>query len=132
MTEIGTIAAVAIALVGAWAADRWIRRRIWGKKSIEELLGILADAKWRKWELALRELRRRGHDISSTIKPLAARLLSDSAWERSAARIVLMNVYPETRFLLKNYHSEDDEPTRRKALESFFAKYNLGVEQRVV
>ena len=128
----GTIAVVAIALVAAWAADRWIRRQIWGKKSTEELLGILADAEWRKWELALRELRRRGLDLSSSIKPLAARLLSESKWERAAARIVLMNVYPETRSLLKNYHAEDDEPTRRKALEAFYAQYGLGVGQRAV
>lgn len=128
----GTIAVIAIALVAAWAADRWIRRQIWGKKSTEELLGILTDAEWRKWELALRELQRRGQDISSTIRPLAARLLSESKWERAAARIVLMNVYPETRSLLENYHSEEDEATRRKALEAFFAKYNVGFGQHAV
>jgi hypothetical protein len=128
----GTIAVIAIALVAAWVADRWIRRRVWGKKSTEELADILTGAEWRKWELALRELQRRGHDTSPTIKPLATRLLSGSKWERTAARIVLMNVYPETRPFLKNYDSEGDEATRRKSLEAFFAKYNVSAGQRAV
>jgi hypothetical protein len=113
-----------VVLLAAWGLDSWRRNRIWRAKPIEELLGIVAGHDWRRWELALGELKRRGHDIAGAIPGLAGRLLSESKWERAAARIVLMNVYPETRPLLKSYRASDDESTRRKALEPFFAKFN--------
>jgi hypothetical protein len=100
---VSTIAVVVIVLVAAWGADRWRRRRIWGSKSTEELLVILSGPEWRKWELALEELRRRGYDASGAVAALARRFSSESKWERATARIVLMNIYPDTRAFLKDY-----------------------------
>jgi hypothetical protein len=117
------IAVVAIVLFAAWGVDRWRNRLVWGKKSAEELSIIISGAEWRKWELALEEFKRRGHDATAAVSLVGGRLLSESHWERSAARMVLMKVYPETRPLLKEYRPTDDDPTRRKVLAPFFAEY---------
>jgi flagellar biogenesis protein FliO len=120
---ISQLAVIAAILVAAWLVDRWRRRRIWGRKSAEELLAILRAADWRYWQLALVELQRRRHAIVPAVAALARHLLDGTRMQRIAARMALMKACAETRPYLQDYRTSEEEPARRQALQPLLAKY---------
>src|SRR6202008_2224565 len=100
-----TIAILAVAFVAAWFFDRGRERRLWGAKSKDDLVAVLVGAEWHHWELALEELKRRGEDLETALRRLSIHLLFGQPSEGRAAQIALMNIYPETRALLKSYRA---------------------------
>ena len=121
MSQLAVIAAI---LVAAWLLDRWRRRRIWGRKSAEELIALLRAADWRYWQLALVEVQRRRLAISPAVAELARHLIAGTRVQRIAARMALMKACAETRPYLQDYRTNEEEPARRKALEPLLAKYS--------
>jgi len=114
------IVILAIPLV-VWAL-RTDRRR-WTSKPREELAGILVSDDWKRWKLALKELGRRGEDTALYIPHLLPRLLADSRTVREAARIVLLNRFPELREALAPYRAADDVAVSRRKLAGLLERY---------
>jgi hypothetical protein len=116
------IVLLAIPLV-LWALH--VDRRRWTSKPSEELHGILASDDWKRWKLALKELRRRGEDTAVYIPQLIPRLLANSHTAREAARIILVNQFPELRQHLEAYRAADDVSVSRKKLAHLFEQYGV-------
>ena len=111
---------VAVPLV-LWAlrADR----RRWAAKSREDLAAMLAADEWGHWKPALKELKRRGEDTSIYLPLLVPRLLADTHRAREAARITLVDQYPEIRELLAGYRAADEVDVSRGKLARVLEKY---------
>ena len=114
---------VGMALVGAWV---WNRNR-WGRKSDEELLALANAEDWRHWQDALEELQRRGADLAGHDRRLAAHLLSDSPFEREAARLALAALWPEWKqdLIACGYMSTQSPEESRTKLAPLFAHFHV-------
>ena len=73
---------VALGLGAGWLLDR----RRWRSKTREQLAAMLQGSDWRYYKMAIRELKRRGEDVSVHIPRLVGMLVSDSRVERGAAK----------------------------------------------
>ena len=86
---------------------------------------MLGSEDWKYWELALKELKRRGEDTSIYVPQLMPRLLADTQMAREAARIILTGQFPELSDQLSDYRAADDVNSSRRKLTSLFEKYGV-------
>lgn len=113
---------VAVPLV-LWAmrADR----RRWATRPRDDLAAMLAADKGGYWKPALKELKRRGEDTSIYLPLLMPRLLADTHRAREAARITLVDQFPELRDPLAGYRAAEDIDVSRGKLARLFEKYGV-------
>ena len=90
---------VALGLGAGWFLDR----RRWRSKTREQLAAMLQDSDWRYYKMAIRELRRRGEDVSVHLPRLVGMLVADSRMERGAAKVILGACFPELAGELKDF-----------------------------
>lgn len=100
-------------------------RNMWKTKPNAELVAMVESAKWRYWQTALEELRRRGEDISPFTPRLVAGLVSDSIMARTASESTLKALFPEFKEHLKDYRPTQDVALSRKKLEKVLVTYGI-------
>ena len=123
-----TIAIVTLAILALVVAGLFDRLR-WRKKSREELLALITGGDWQRWKPAIKELGRRGDAIEQyAVWPLNG-LTADSKMIREAARVTLVDLYPEIGIKLKAcaYRSVDDVETCRQKLASMLMQKAAGL-----
>jgi hypothetical protein len=120
MTIVVLILAIPLVI---WAIR--VDSRRWKTKSRDELLGMLVSDDWKHWTRALKELRRRGEDTSVHIPKLLPRLLADARMTREAARITLVDQFPDLGEPLSDYRATDDVERSRGKLAPLFARYGV-------
>src|ERR1700694_2710482 len=117
-----TIVVLILAIPLVFWAMRADSRR-WARKSREDLLGMIAADNWRYWQPALKELQRRGEDTSIHLPLLVPRLLADTRTAREAARITLVNQFPDLRDQLSDYRAAEEVDASGKKLALLLEKY---------
>ena len=85
------IIAAAVALAGAW----YWNTRSWRRKSRDELIRMLQSDDWRFHKAAIKEMRRRGEDVTVYLPRIVALLAADSKVERAAGQITIKDCFPE-------------------------------------
>jgi hypothetical protein len=86
-----TLIIIAVALVVGWFCAFFG----WRRKPREELHRMLQSNKWRYYQSAIKELRRRGEDVTVYLPRIVAMLVSDSLIERTAAKQAIENCFPD-------------------------------------
>jgi hypothetical protein len=98
-TTLALILLVCAALVVAFLLDR----RSWRVRPAQSLRDMALGDDWRKWDAAVRELRRRGEALDGIPQHIAPYLLSDSVVLREAARSTLVRHFPDAKVLLSGF-----------------------------
>jgi hypothetical protein len=117
-----TVLAIVAALALAWFLDR----RLWARKSVDELERMVWGSDWRGWKNGMLEFQRRGIDNRRFIPALLPRLLDESQFSREGARIALVDMFPEMREQLRTYRSSDPPAVSRAKLGALLQQHGLG------
>lgn len=118
------IAGFAVLLVGAYFYDE----RTWRKKSHEELIGLVRAEDWRLHSAALRELRRRGEDLSVFLPRFLPLLAHESRKDRVAAEMLVKKFYPQVARELEGYTPMADAEVCRERIAPLLERYASGRE----
>jgi hypothetical protein len=102
----------AIALPIAFILDR----KAWRKKSIEELESMICSGDWKQMPNALKELGKRGVDLSPYLTTVFEMMVSDSKMSRSAGKIALKDSYRNVYDLLPPYDPIGDIEVCKRAV----------------
>jgi hypothetical protein len=112
------VLALLIALFVAWHLDNFL----WARKSAQELRDLASSDNWRSWKSSLVELRKRGEEIDSYLPKLLGNLVADSRIIREAARITLIDVFPDTKAWLGGFDLAAPPEVIRAKLAALFSK----------
>ncbi len=116
------LAVTVVAFAAAFISDL----RTWRNKSRDELLAHALGSDWRYWKACMRELKRRGEDVSRCVPHIASHLLSEYQFLREAAQRALSDVFPEIRAALREcgYRPADPAGESRAKLAALFVQHS--------
>ena len=110
--DIPYILSVAAILIAGW----FLYRHEWKKKPLEDFTKVLDSRDWRRYELAVRELQKRGQDVSIYIPGIVSLLVGDSKIQRAMGQRVLEKCFPVIAAEIKGYcYMENVAVCREKA-----------------
>ena len=87
-THVLTVTAI---LIAAW----FLYRHDWKKKPLTDFTQHLDSRDWRRYEFAIRELQKRGQDVSVYLPHVVSLLAADSKIQRAMGQRVIEKCYPE-------------------------------------
>jgi len=119
-----TILALVVLVVGvpiAFVMDR----NSWRKRPREDLERILRERDWARMTTALKEIKRRGEDISPYIPCALALLLSESSPVRSAGKLTIKDHYPEIARQITKFEATGKAEAREAILAPLLEKYGV-------
>jgi hypothetical protein len=119
--NITTLILVAALLAGAWFVDRWL----WRRRSREKLIGMLQSNNWRLYKPAIRELRRRGEDVTAYIPRIVALLVSNSKTERAAAKTTISACFPDLIKEIAGYSATADIDACRARAAPLLSRFRI-------
>ncbi len=103
---------VADILIAAW----FLYRHDWRKKPLEDFMQHLDSRDWRRYEFAIRELQKRGQDVSVYIPRVVSLLAADSKIQRAMGQRVIERCFPDIAGEIKGYsYLADVAACREKA-----------------
>ncbi len=113
---IAVVTTVVVLLVVVSIAEvRKLRR-----KPTEELMALLYTDQWARYGAALKELRRRGEDLTAFEERVRDLLVSDHLVDRANAYNLLTDFYPATKAQLAGYRSTDAPDVARRKFPHHF------------
>jgi hypothetical protein len=121
MSRITKMIGVAVVLTGAWFWDT----RSWRRKSREELVRRLQSKDWRFHKVAIKEMRRRGEDVSVFLPGLVALLIADTRVERAAAQITIKACFPDLAAEIQGYSPSADVGVCRSKAAPLLSRFPL-------
>ena len=113
-THVLTVAAI---LIAAW----FLFRHDWKKKPLTDFTRHLDARDWRRYEFAIRELAKRGQDISIYLPQVVGLLAADSKIQRAMGQRVIEKCYPEIAKEIAGYsYMQDISTCSRQAAPLLF------------
>jgi hypothetical protein len=110
---------LAIALPIAFIMDR----NSWRKRPREALERILREKDWARVGAALKEIKRRGEDITPYVPVVLELMAADSASVRTAGKLALKDHFPEIAREIPEYEATGPEDIRAAILSPILQRY---------
>jgi len=100
-------------------------RNSWRKRPRADLEKMLRGGDWGRTGIALKEIKRRGEDISRYIPVVLALMTSESVTARTAGKLALKDHYPDIAREIPRFEATGPAETRATMLAPLIQKYGI-------
>ena len=112
-----------LTVAGILLAGWFLYRHDWKKKPLTDFTQHLDSRDWRRYEFAIRELQKRGQDVSAYLPRVVSLLAAESKIQRAMGQRVIEKCFPEIAGEINGYSYVADVETCRDKAAPLLARF---------